>query len=417
MMNIAKSNKENLLEYILVFFAIALSNTVFFGLAHKTETSVIAFIYMIAFGVVRLMNNSGKVIIIKKNVLRLAVISFALLFSFLFMSGTADSAIRNFYIMVEFNILLAFFISTFLEKMSFVKIYINLMVIISVISLAHFVIALFFEKAVNYFTINSTEQGHYYSMFYTWGWENYGQGMVIFKRNSGPFWEPGAFQIFIVFAILFCIRYSYSVENPGSKLLILLITLFSTQSTTGLIILVLLILLYGNDIIDLISQNRFIHNVKNINKLIIFFAVVITVGWIIFSGVVSNKISYYTVSNSSANIRYIDLTKSLSLVSVNPLFGMGYGTDFTFNCETLVGIKNNSNGLFLMFYTMGIIFSFFYIIFEINGFFVLFKEKSIIKSVVVCGILLLMHMVECIFVFPICFLFFFAFRDMYLEEK
>lgn len=75
-----------------------------------------------------------------------------------------------------------------------------------------------------------------YAPFYTWGMNG-----TISLRNSGPFWEPGAFQGYIWIAVLFllfdidkkCIKYRKAV------LALFIITLLTTQSATGYVLLIL----------------------------------------------------------------------------------------------------------------------------------------------------------------------------------
>jgi hypothetical protein len=53
----------------------------------------------------------------------------------------------------------------------------------------------------------------------------------VFSRNSGPFWEPGMFTIFINIALLFSLILKNSILNKYS--MVLLITNITTLSTTG----------------------------------------------------------------------------------------------------------------------------------------------------------------------------------------
>jgi len=54
---------------------------------------------------------------------------------------------------------------------------------------------------------------------------------VDFPRNSGPFWEPGGFSVFLYLAFVFNLIKEKSFFNK--KNIVFLITLISTQSTTG----------------------------------------------------------------------------------------------------------------------------------------------------------------------------------------
>ncbi len=64
---------------------------------------------------------------------------------------------------------------------------------------------------------------------------------VLFPQNSGFTWEPGPFSSFIALAIFFNLARNKMVLKDRSKLIIFLITLISTQSTTGLLALLVII--------------------------------------------------------------------------------------------------------------------------------------------------------------------------------
>lgn len=51
-------------------------------------------------------------------------------------------------------------------------------------------------------------------------------------RNSGPFWEPGAFGGYLIIAIIF-IYFSDTIKNKNKKLIVLLLALITTLSTTA----------------------------------------------------------------------------------------------------------------------------------------------------------------------------------------
>ena len=83
-------------------------------------------------------------------------------------------------------------------------------------------------------------------------------------RNSGPFWEPGAFAGYLIIAIIF-LYFNNQILNKNKKLLILLFTLVTTLSTTSFIALSIFMLFY------------FYKNIKNIFiKITIIFSIIFT---------------------------------------------------------------------------------------------------------------------------------------------
>lgn len=77
--------------------------------------------------------------------------------------------------------------------------------------------------------------------------DNSGRNILFFHqlsdglRNSGMFWEPGAFACYINLAFLFYIgKIKSLLEKNGSKVIIIVLALLTTYSTTGYIVLFLI---------------------------------------------------------------------------------------------------------------------------------------------------------------------------------
>lgn len=121
----------------------------------------------------------------------------------------------------------------------FAKIYVDIMVVVATISIPFF----FYNEYVGFIPgISFTDIGTSL-VVYTQLFSDYG-GFI--HRNAGMFWEPGAYQGYLNFAILF-----YLLMNNGAtrifsnwKFVVLLIALFTTKSTTGYAVLAFIILYY-----------------------------------------------------------------------------------------------------------------------------------------------------------------------------
>lgn len=111
--------------------------------------------------------------------------------------------------------------------------------------------------------------------------ENFEDEFHLFYRNSGFAWEPGAFAVFLCFAIA-CniIRKGGIVLKHNLPLLLFLVALFSTESTTGGGSLILILVFW-------LSSNRF--GWKSIIFLLLLIPFVI---WIISLDFVGSKFSY-----------------------------------------------------------------------------------------------------------------------------
>ncbi len=64
-------------------------------------------------------------------------------------------------------------------------------------------------------------------------------------RNMGMFWEPGAFAGYLILALFFLIRDRNYHTVLSTKGLVIIVTLLSTQSTTGYVAFMVLVILYS----------------------------------------------------------------------------------------------------------------------------------------------------------------------------
>lgn len=128
------------------------------------------------------------------------------------------------------------------------------------------------------------------------------------SRNSGLFWEPGAYQIFINLAFYFQIlNRSNSIKN----IIIFGITILTCSSTMGIAVYALLLIVY-------IIEN----NLLNLKILIIFTSLIIV-------GISLNKdhIKKFEVGSNqhaSTKSRYMDILLDKSLMENNLILGIGY---------------------------------------------------------------------------------------------
>lgn len=140
-------------------------------------------------------------------------------------------------------------------------------------------------------------------------WENFIEHNVY--RNSGLWWEPGAFALFINLAFLFMIV-SRSVSYM--RYLIIFLTIASIYSTTGIIVFLVLSAVLVLDI------------KKNLTHLFVGFLslpIVMLGGWYL---VLPNLASKFFNANMSFDSRYYDLYISWEMFKDAFWFGYGYGS-------------------------------------------------------------------------------------------
>ena len=217
----------------------------------------------------------------------------------------------------------------------FVKVYLDLVYFISQVCLVLWVICLFplglsFLRSIA-------------SQFPLLGWDNIESNTNIvdtlyifsipqdFKglmRNSGPFWEPGRFTIYITLAL--AINLFYFKEKITSKnSLVLLLTNLTTFSTTGYVATATLYVGY-----------IFFSNIKRSNKIIfsiILFAVVYYVGQLDF---MTEKIAEQSADDSTWS-RFGAIAYHWNQITQSPIIGFGPFLSNIFGDELL----SSPNGL------------------------------------------------------------------------
>ena len=198
----------------------------------------------------------------------------------------------------------------------FITIYINLIYILSIISLFVYV-TFFFPSIANQlvshafksFLIPVDLQSYEYIPNYI---------MVAFNsyqefRNSGPFWEPGAFSVFLNIALMFNIFVNNRIADK--KNLLFIITIITTLSTAGFLALfVILVLVYF-----------FLK--PSLKKVILLLPMIALFTFLIISlpfmlPKIQNNIIIADNNNTS---RFGSALSDYKLISENPI--LGYGGD------------------------------------------------------------------------------------------
>lgn len=195
--------------------------------------------------------------------------------------------------------------------------------------------------------------GYYYTTFYyTIGWAT-----GYFERNAGIFWEAGAHQIFLNFAILFAIDelklVALNRANLNSnwktilKILLLVVALLTSKSTTGYIA-------FGIIMIGSMFNGKIA--MKKRYKIIIILVFIGLIVAEIYSGVVYNKLSSYTSGSFYGRLNW-DTLGAFEIALTKPLVGYGFFRIGNAELTTLLryyNILNISNGLTSLMISIGI---------------------------------------------------------------
>lgn len=227
---------------------------------------------------------------------------------------------------------------------TFKKRYVDIMTFEALLSLACFLYAnvLAIGSLPLFHYEQGTVNGYYLTFYYTVGWANY----PVFSRNAGWFLEPGMHQIFLNFAILFLLssknNCGYSRKKYRVSLAILMVTLLTTQSTTGYMCLLTLIcaVMFMNKT-DTENIN------KSLNGLKIMALVALGVLLVVenTTHVIEYKFAGMYTGQSSAATRYYDTITGYKIAFTNPIFGYGFFNTAVTTILKTYGIISISNGM------------------------------------------------------------------------
>lgn len=164
-------------------------------------------------------------------------------------------------------------------------------------------------------------------------------------RNSGPFWEPGAFAVFLLIALVFNHINDKRILSKVNSILIL--TILTTLSTTGFICL-FIFFFYIN------------YNLLKTNVLfIVFFILSIFTIVLLFERIpflkdkIEKDIEY---SNETTTSRFGSALADYNLFKSSPLFGYGRaGAKNDFKDDKFFEVEDHrNNGVFNLLVTYGI---------------------------------------------------------------
>lgn len=236
------------------------------------------------------------------------------------------------------------------DRKKLISTYTNLMVFFALASLLFWSLAQM-DIAIGDYYIKA-ENGLMYRMnplyIYRIGTET-GIHTTLQTRNTGLFWEPGAYQGYLNLALLFLLVGTSNTEKNKVwkiRVAILTITVLSTQSTMGYFILVLNYLIFF-----FIRMNPG----KISARTIVFMSLGLAAIFVVLnSGVVQDKFNSETGQYQSFVIRLNDNRSGIEACFVSPLIGLGYKTQRYIEVVRGYGITHNSTGLLITIQQFGL---------------------------------------------------------------
>ena len=163
----------------------------------------------------------------QKNVVLATLLTIILIFTTNLVNG---EDIRRIFAWVIIFICASMFVFRFSFD-EFTESFINVLFLLSVISCVFFFLFRFIPSLTPFFTTHVANRGAFVNLIVY-------QDMLI-NRNSGMFWEPGAFQAFANIALLFEVE--RSIVRPN-RLFVFILTILTTGSSTGMFALGFLLL-------------------------------------------------------------------------------------------------------------------------------------------------------------------------------
>ena len=372
----------NFVEWICVILLVLLSGCTYFTQAYRKETVGVLIVFIF------LYVGIGHIKLKKKQLIIFGVITTTIFFNFIANNTSMTTANMMDYGLIVINLGCIAILASGMTLENFAGKYITIMDIIAVLSLVCFYIQLTNKSLVYRLGNSNIVDGYIISPFHTWGWT------YIFERNAGPFWEPGAFQGYLILAILFILN-EKNIKSHMKSLIVLMMAVITTMSTTGYILLAILIcyfvVIYWQQSLKKSKDKLFM-----VFKVVgVIFLAIMLVRSISSSNVISNKLS---ANNQSFSIRMLHLKYGLDVVSKKMILGFGISSPALMNAIKMYGMDSNSVGVFAILEYFGIIFGSMFIVWN---FYKTCKIYVNLNCVVVILIFFILHMTEGLLLFPV----------------
>ena len=305
-----KFNFKELVLVLTIFTMLYMSSSYNIAIISGTLTLGISFICSVL-----------VILVCKKDVINMRLLLIVILLNITVFVTTilTGDAIRDAIIMCS-SILIAMIFVTQIKFEKYCIIFTNIIMIIAVYSLVAYVISITFPSIIRLFP----------SAYYRPTEEVYNLGLTFVNlrhdliRNMGIFWEAGAYQTYLVFAILLEL---FVNKTRRFVLVLLAFALLTTWSTTGFInglIILLIYIIYKN------RDSRMKYG-KSILAVTILAITIVSIYSVLPKDVQYasiGKISYYLDSDktqvTSASVRFSATIEPLKAYLKSPILGVGY---------------------------------------------------------------------------------------------
>lgn len=364
-------NKYYIILLIILFTSV---DTILFGTnGNRTMNYLPRFMALV--GIIFLMSRY-----IKRDTALIACITMVLISSvsnFIYDSDLATLITRVLFIILAYLLAEKFTINNYFKVYDFFMYFVSIFAL-----LMEFIVFIFPNVVRNFFVIVNTSGTQFYSLGFASILSNFvGTGLPI--RASGIFWEPGAFAVYLVIALM---GQLYVFKSINIKHVVLyLISLLLTFSTTGIFAGAMLIFtytFYGK------NNNKNNYLIRCITIILIILIIVL----ILFG---ENTMLYNTIfgkiinGDSTAKTRYASFLVPFAILLDYPLLGVSGGNiselmrPYTYRFGNLLQASNMcTNTLSYQFGAYGLLFGLLFVIGTIK----FCKKISCEKKIVTIGL-------------------------------
>ena len=353
-----KIKLENFQNRLILFLSIIMT-----GGGHQFPRPVISIIIIFLF-IIKLKNSSLRLGIFNKKYNKVYIFIFTIIITTLIHSIINEKFTLSFIIRFT-NILIALIIvwlyppfktENFISDLYFIG---KIFVIHAIIT---FVLISINPNAFHRMLLDNDRNTFqlFHIFYYSQSPTSVIRNLLPIVRIPGLFWEPGILQIYLNIFLYISLFY---IKTNKIMIILTLLAVVLTQSTMGYLIASIIISIFFYHSINYISTNKkFIY--------IVFIVLLLIPVSIITSKNINDKL--FGENEKSFLSRKADTTAGIILTSKNPLIGIGFDNEnilasrnqINFNSDVYCYLDEkrlNTNGIIMLFYSLGIPISLFII--------------------------------------------------------
>lgn len=300
------------------------------------------------------------------------------------------------YISYMMRIVASFFFGCSMKEEEFEKSYLDVMFVVAAYSLLMFMVSQTAGMIGGVRTLGK------YPIHFLFNYNGY-----LLHRNSGIFWEPGAYQLFLNIALLYNFKRNKFVLRRCINVpsILFTVSLLTTRSTTGYFAFAVVI-------IYLIYKNW--KSFNNRQKMLTIIPLIILGAYFIYriasSSVVIDK---FFGRGRSFSIRKNDFFSSIGAIREHFFVGYGIGTSQYQTMSMALGITSNSIGVFVAALYFGVLYALYYSYRLVKYVFV--NQRGLIFAFL--AVLILSMLSEDFFRYAIYFVFAIGFGDKHEKDS